>query len=293
MNIGEQLKRLKNLFAKKEEIEKGSVDKIAEYQKERLVVKSLFDNEVIDLEEYIEKIKTIDQWIGEVKKEEEPTVIYNYADAVIRNEVGAILFLRRSAQDKFWPDCWCLPGGKIELEDKNEEAAMRREVLEETNLKITHSLPLAIKHMDNGSIIHMFEGFLAHHEENYTKNAITLDNEEHYAYQYIHPKDFDKYNFIGDLRETLEELMKPRVIAVEIFSKGEKDEELPELKRAQKYDLITLPDEVIGTNCGNCKFFNFENFNCNNQKIAQRVGVRMCCNLWDAEGVKRKWESNN
>ncbi len=65
-----------------------------------------------------------------------------------------------------------------------------------------------------------------------------------------------------------------------------------ELKRAEKADLVTLPDNVKGTNCGNCMYVNSDTFQCMNKDVDQKVTDRMCCALWDAVGTGRKWKQD-
>ena len=55
----------------------------------------------------------------------------------IKNENNQILVLRRSADDRWMPNVWALPGGKAELNETPEEAAIR-EVKEETNLDVSN-----------------------------------------------------------------------------------------------------------------------------------------------------------
>jgi len=67
------------------------------------------------------------------------------------------------------------------------------------------------------------------------------------------------------------------------------------LKKAEAADLITLPEDVQGTNCFNCKFNEIIDPKkkvgyCMNKKVLQPVSSRMCCSLWDAEGSIRPWE---
>lgn len=63
----------------------------------------------------------------------------------------------------------------------------------------------------------------------------------------------------------------------------------PQEKRVyRKVDLITLPPQIPGTNCGNCKWW-FNGY-CKNPQIRQRVTERMCCVLWTRDEVKRPWE---
>lgn len=72
-----------------------------------------------------------------------------------------------------------------------------------------------------------------------------------------------------------------------------------ELERAKHSDLIVLPDNIEGTNCGNCKFLSKQDrknkepkkgkFYCAHEDIQQYVTARHCCAYWDHEDVKREW----
>lgn len=284
INIKDALQNLKDFFSpeKKIVLEKSDEDLLTKYSEEKTVIKALFDNDVIDLDEYIEKIKTLDEWIGEIKKKKD--TIQQYADAIIHDNAGNILFLRRNSSDKFYPDCWCLPGGKIE-EGETPEQAVKREVLEETGLNITWSNLTAIKELENGSKIYYF--FCSEKQMNH---PIHLDNAEHYSYQFIPVEDYSKYNFIFDLREVLDKMFKVTNYQHQVTLI--KSESSDKLERAKKVDLITLPTGVKGTNCGNCKFINADKNFCENTKVLQEVNNRNCCALWDAEGTKRAWEVN-
>lgn len=71
----------------------------------------------------------------------------------------------------------------------------------------------------------------------------------------------------------------------------------PDSKRRKRIykrvDLITLPDDVEGTNCGNCKHATTTSEGsglfCLNDEIKDYVTERMCCSLWDNSGVERKF----
>lgn len=63
-----------------------------------------------------------------------------------------------------------------------------------------------------------------------------------------------------------------------------------EIERAKNADLIELPRDVDGTNCGNCKFINSERRYCNHPKVDQEVHPRLCCAFWDKPGSIRIWE---
>lgn len=276
--------RFISFFSKKEnKVELPKEDRVTSLQEEIIIIKSLFDNDLIDLDEYVDKMKLLNDELIEVKKQENQ--VNNYADAIIRNEKGHILFLRRAGVETMFPNCWGLPGGKIE-NNEDAESAVKRETLEETNIDIANCSLDAKKTLDNGGVIWYYncipkEGL----------QTIILDNSEHYMYQYICKEDYDKYEFIADLRDVLNQIeerysneQKPVLIKAEVEDK--------ELERAKEADLITLPKNISGTNCGNCEYMNFENSQCIHEKVLQKVSNRMCCIYWNTDGVIRKWEKN-
>jgi 8-oxo-dGTP diphosphatase len=55
--------------------------------------------------------------------------------AIIRDEAGRVLLLKRKAASKGNPGRWDLPGGKIDPGEETE-CALRREVREETGLEV-------------------------------------------------------------------------------------------------------------------------------------------------------------
>jgi len=71
-----------------------------------------------------------------------------------------------------------------------------------------------------------------------------------------------------------------------------------DLGTAKKFDLITLPKKIEGTNCANCEYVKILDANkglgfCNHKFIMLPVTERMCCALWNNEGVSRSWEKEN
>jgi len=61
----------------------------------------------------------------------------------------------------------------------------------------------------------------------------------------------------------------------------------------KKVDLITLPEEVKGTNCFNCKFIAKKEGNvgyCTHKDVQEWVTSKMCCALWDHSNVKRSYD---
>ena len=65
-----------------------------------------------------------------------------------------------------------------------------------------------------------------------------------------------------------------------------------DLGRAKRADLITLPAEVTGTNCGNCRFMKVHEDHgyCDHPDVRMHVNKRMCCKWWDHAKVRRHWE---
>ncbi len=348
MDLSKAIHRVVDFFSSKErpkDPEQSIEEAVSKFNEEKVVVKALFDNDIIDIDEYVEKMRVLDDGIYDVRAKD--TTVYSYADAIIRNGKGEILFLRRNSNDSFYPNTWGLPGGKIESGETPEQA-VRREVQEETDKDVLESFLIAKKPLLNGGTIYLFECIVNKVDDN-----IILDNNEHFSYQYISKYDYGKFNFIADLRSVLQQIedkFKPKeddaqiLKAVEgiefitedkdkkytsirkLTDEGQVDDnyfihylqtvnQLPDsvvpgrlqpknqtqlsdttkeseqLKRAEKTDLVTLPETVSGTNCGNCKFISTGSV-CTNKEVDQKVSVRMCCALWDQIGTKRAWKKD-
>ncbi len=56
------------------------------------------------------------------------------AGIILREPSGRVLFLKRSSDAIDHPETWCWPGGSIDTDDDNPQAAARRELLEETGI---------------------------------------------------------------------------------------------------------------------------------------------------------------
>lgn len=68
---------------------------------------------------------------------------------------------------------------------------------------------------------------------------------------------------------------------------------LPTDKRKAKHvDLITLPKDIQGTNCGNCKYYEKDGDHgyCKHKEVEMHVTARQCCAKWTATGAFRAWE---
>ena len=58
-----------------------------------------------------------------------------YVAVIIEDQQGRVLLLLRGPTAPWFPNCWNLPGGKIESGESSLEAAMR-ETREETGLRV-------------------------------------------------------------------------------------------------------------------------------------------------------------
>ena len=91
---------------------------------------------------------------------------------IIYNEKGKFLLLKRKPIDRTLADVWCLPGGKVDEGETNEEA-LQREFLEETNLDISNFRLLTIKE-NNKFVINFYKI-----NNIVNKNLISINIDEH------------------------------------------------------------------------------------------------------------------
>lgn len=70
-------------------------------------------------------------------------------------------------------------------------------------------------------------------------------------------------------------------------------ENSPEVKKMFKaVDLITLPENISGTNCGNCQFMLAKESEigfCSHKSILYPVTKRNCCIFWTSKGTIRNF----
>ena len=77
---------------------------------------------------------------------------------------------------------------------------------------------------------------------------------------------------------------------------GVEAENKEQLEKAKNVDLVTLPRDVRGTNCFNCKFIKnkmIKHGYCSHPKVSQNVNGRMCCILWSATGEHRQFKGRS
>jgi len=96
------------------------------------------------------------------------------------------LALKRPSTVKSRPNCWDLPGGNVNFGERHD-VALRREVVEETELEIEHVKPIhVLTNFDQtNKIYYLYIGYMAH--------AINDDvhiGEEHTEYKWVTQSEF-------------------------------------------------------------------------------------------------------
>jgi 8-oxo-dGTP pyrophosphatase MutT (NUDIX family) len=110
---------------------------------------------------------------------------------IILDKNHHILLLKRSDGSKYWD----LPGGHLKKDEKPEDGA-ERETKEETNLNIS-----GLKHVQTKENVKFYKA-------NTTKTAVTLDPEEHQAYEWVKIDDLDKYTLYPGAKSIVQTAIK-------------------------------------------------------------------------------------
>ncbi len=116
---------------------------------------------------------------------------------VIIKKNNKILALKRSSEEEHRPGCWDLPGGKLEFGEKLLKC-LKREVKEETSLKVYNFIPLGvITELDSKNNIFWVKiGYVANH----IKGDVKI-SEEHTDFKWVTEKEFMKLRSASYLRE--------------------------------------------------------------------------------------------
>ena len=127
------------------------------------------------------------------------------AGAIIRDEQGRVLFVRRSPMETSMHGMWELPGGKVEGGEHPEETAAI-EAMEEVGLSLNR-----LKHMgshvdDNKSKV--FHGYETTLGPDVDPNSVQL-SEEHNEFRWVHPEDIGNFLDDGGLSHHAEYLFGP------------------------------------------------------------------------------------
>ena len=132
----------------------------------------------------------------------------SYSDVILFNEKNEILLLRRKTDDELMGGKWGLPGGHVEEGEGFIEGG-ERELVEETGIDLQGKLNFIKQIEKEDCIISYFSGF------KHSIYPIILDNDEHYSYEWVRLEDFDRYEMIFDLKDTLKEILETTIVEMD------------------------------------------------------------------------------
>ncbi len=118
--------------------------------------------------------------------------------ALVLNSEGQLLLLKRAGRSRANAGRWDLPGGKVDG-GETWEAALEREVWEETGLTITgkNILGTAFRHLEGRTIIYLIAGAT-------TSNREVMVSPEHEAFAWIDNKDIRFYDILPQFKPHIE-----------------------------------------------------------------------------------------
>jgi 8-oxo-dGTP diphosphatase len=117
--------------------------------------------------------------------------------AFIRDEAGRLLLLRRSRSSRFHAGQWEPPGGKLD-HGETFDAALRREVLEETGLEVAlvRCLGATDHEMPHIKVTHLF------HEAEVTGGSVRLSH-EHDEYRWVSTEELASLDLAPKAKDVL------------------------------------------------------------------------------------------
>ena len=127
------------------------------------------------------------------------SIFYVAGHALIKNEQGEYLILKRAACNDYMPLKWDIPGGTVEVGETVEEA-IKREITEECSLNVLPIAPVYI--YSNLSQIPNRQTVQIVYYCKYISGKINLNPEEHEEYKWISKEDladYDKIAFLDSL----------------------------------------------------------------------------------------------
>lgn len=130
------------------------------------------------------------------KEPSEPKSQKKYADALVWNSEGKMLFLKRSKDSEMFPGQWGLVGGHIDINESPKDSVIR-ELKEETGIEIKDCKEIA---QANNPIIHYFEINLNDDE------IVILEGTEHNNLKWMNREEWENEDLIVSLKENLKKI---------------------------------------------------------------------------------------
>lgn len=145
-------------------------------------------------------------------------VHYVSVTGIIRNKNGKYLICKRSPNEKAFPNKWCVPGGKIEVNDFANtpkdtsshwldifEKTLIKEILEETGLKIKN-----ISYVSNLAFIRPngFSTIIVSLHAEHKSGEVELNKEELTEYAWVDLQEAKEYDLIENIFEQIEKVEK-------------------------------------------------------------------------------------
>lgn len=149
--------------------------------------------------------------INEALKNKKVTGKIKYADNIVWNEEGKILFLKRSEQDKTFPGKFTLPGGHVDPGEECEEAA-KRELYEEAGIEVEEVTQVG-EYEDEKVQIKYYES--------HTENAEPrLQQEETWTYEWKSVSEIPDMDLPLNMGENLMKILNPLKMQVVSIKKA-------------------------------------------------------------------------
>lgn len=141
---------------------------------------------------------------------------YIAVTGIVRNNEGKFLICKRSPTEKAFPNKWCVPGGKVEVNDfinspKSTadhwldvfEKVLCREIKEETNLEVSE-----IGYVSNLAFIRPngFSTVIISLYAQHLSGEVKLNQEELVDYAWVSLEEAKNYDLIENIYEQIEKV---------------------------------------------------------------------------------------